>query len=186
MMKNEYGALVEWHGIGETESTRRRTCPSTTLSTKNPTIIGLGFNQSLHGETPATILLSRGTVCKPVRNKYILYLTGMGNECHFWNISGLQILVSLSLFSVSLVVKTDSSCLRFMFAFVSAPKCRWVWWLRETHLLLVSPLGAKQDGSNSGTSGSYLIRSQESRLWRRLSWPMCAVIFLSPPSQMCG
>jgi hypothetical protein len=39
---------------GENRSTRGKTCPSTTLSTTNPTWTDPGSNPDLHGERPAT------------------------------------------------------------------------------------------------------------------------------------
>jgi hypothetical protein len=47
---------------GENRSTRRKTCPSATLSTTNPTWIDPGSNPGLSGERPATNRLSHGTV----------------------------------------------------------------------------------------------------------------------------
>jgi hypothetical protein len=46
---------------GENRITRRKTCPSATLSTTNPTWIDPGANSSLRGERPATNRLSHGT-----------------------------------------------------------------------------------------------------------------------------
>jgi hypothetical protein len=45
----------------EEPTTRRKTCPSATLSTKNPTWSDLGSNPGLRGERPATNRLSHGT-----------------------------------------------------------------------------------------------------------------------------
>jgi hypothetical protein len=45
---------------GENRSTRRKTCPSATLSTTNPTRIDPGANPGLRGERPATNDLSHG------------------------------------------------------------------------------------------------------------------------------
>jgi hypothetical protein len=39
---------------GENRSTGRKTCPSATLSTTNPTWTDLGLNPGLRGERPAT------------------------------------------------------------------------------------------------------------------------------------
>jgi hypothetical protein len=47
---------------GENHRTRRKTCPSATLSTTNPTWIDPGVNPGLRGERPATDDLSHGTV----------------------------------------------------------------------------------------------------------------------------
>jgi hypothetical protein len=46
---------------GENRSTQRKTCPSTTLSTTNPTWTDPGSNPGLRGERPATYCLSHGT-----------------------------------------------------------------------------------------------------------------------------
>jgi hypothetical protein len=46
---------------GENRRTRRKTCPSATLSTTNPTCIDPGANPGLRGERPATNDLSHGT-----------------------------------------------------------------------------------------------------------------------------
>jgi hypothetical protein len=46
---------------GENRRTRRRTCPSATLPTTNPTWIDPGANSGLRGERPATNDLSHGT-----------------------------------------------------------------------------------------------------------------------------
>jgi hypothetical protein len=46
---------------GENRGTRRKTCPSATLSTTNPTWIDPGANPGLRGERPATNDLSHGT-----------------------------------------------------------------------------------------------------------------------------
>jgi hypothetical protein len=46
---------------GENRSTRRKTCPSATLFTKNPTWTDSGSNPGLRGEMPATNRLSHGT-----------------------------------------------------------------------------------------------------------------------------
>jgi hypothetical protein len=46
---------------GENRRTRRKTCPSATLSTTNPTWIFPGANPGLRGEMPATTDLSHST-----------------------------------------------------------------------------------------------------------------------------
>jgi hypothetical protein len=46
---------------GENRRTGTKTCPSATLSTKNPTWINPGANPGLRGERPATNDLSHGT-----------------------------------------------------------------------------------------------------------------------------
>jgi hypothetical protein len=52
-----------WNDIltRENRKTRRKTCPSATLSTINPTWIEPGVNPGLRGERPATKNLSYGT-----------------------------------------------------------------------------------------------------------------------------
>jgi hypothetical protein len=52
-----------WNDIltGENRRTRRKTCPSATLSTTNPTWIDPGAKPGLRGERPATNDLSHGT-----------------------------------------------------------------------------------------------------------------------------
>jgi hypothetical protein len=52
-----------WNDIltGENRRTRRKICPSATLSTTNPTWIDPGANPGLRGERPATNDLSHGT-----------------------------------------------------------------------------------------------------------------------------
>jgi hypothetical protein len=51
-----------WNDMtGENRRTRRKTCPSATLSTTNPTWIDPGSNPGLRGERPATNDLSHGT-----------------------------------------------------------------------------------------------------------------------------
>jgi hypothetical protein len=55
-----------WNDIdGENRKTRRKTCPSATLSTTNPTWIDPGANPGLRGERPATNDLSHGTAIRP-------------------------------------------------------------------------------------------------------------------------
>jgi hypothetical protein len=50
---------------GENRKSRRKTCPSATLSTTNATWIDPGANPGLHGERPATNYLSHGTAQYP-------------------------------------------------------------------------------------------------------------------------
>jgi hypothetical protein len=66
-----YYAFPRWYDFGEwrwndiltveNRRTRRKTCPSATLSTTNPTWIDRGANPGLRGETLATNYLSHGT-----------------------------------------------------------------------------------------------------------------------------
>jgi hypothetical protein len=51
----------------ENRRTRRKTCPSATLSTTNPTWIDPGANPSLSGERPVTTDLSHGTAFKGLK-----------------------------------------------------------------------------------------------------------------------
>jgi hypothetical protein len=51
---------------GENRITRRKTCPSTTLSTTNPAWIDPGPNPSLRGERPETNDLSHGAALESV------------------------------------------------------------------------------------------------------------------------
>jgi hypothetical protein len=53
------GGKIYWQG--KNRRTRRKTCPSATLSTTNPTWIDKGANSGLRGERPATNDLSHGT-----------------------------------------------------------------------------------------------------------------------------
>jgi hypothetical protein len=61
---------------GENLRTRRKTCPSVTLSTTNPTWIEPGANPVLRGERPATNDLSHGTAktCKILQFKNIIHV----------------------------------------------------------------------------------------------------------------
>jgi hypothetical protein len=56
-MESDGGMIL----TGENRRTRRKTCPSATLSTINPTQIDPGANPGLRGERPATSDLSHGT-----------------------------------------------------------------------------------------------------------------------------
>jgi hypothetical protein len=54
----------QWNEIDRRKpTTRRKTCPSATLSTTNPTWTDPGSNSGLRGERPATNRLSHGTAC---------------------------------------------------------------------------------------------------------------------------
>jgi hypothetical protein len=59
-MKSDGGMIL----TGENRRTRRKTCPSATLSTNDPTWIDPGANPGLRGERPATNHLSHGTAQK--------------------------------------------------------------------------------------------------------------------------
>jgi hypothetical protein len=54
-------ATAEWYIDGENRRTRRRTCPSATLSTTNPAWVDPDANPVLRGERPTTNHLSHGT-----------------------------------------------------------------------------------------------------------------------------
>jgi hypothetical protein len=56
---------------GKNRRTRRKTCPSATLSATNPTWIDPGANPGLRGERPATNDLSHGTV----HSSYLLQMS---------------------------------------------------------------------------------------------------------------
>jgi hypothetical protein len=60
-MSTEDGGMIL---TGKTRRTRRKTCPSATLSTTNPTSIDPGANPGLRGERPATNRLNHGTAPK--------------------------------------------------------------------------------------------------------------------------
>jgi hypothetical protein len=60
-----------WNWGGGEQKTRRKSCPSATLSTTNPTLTALDANQCLRGEKPATNRLSYGTAITATNtNKY--------------------------------------------------------------------------------------------------------------------
>jgi hypothetical protein len=65
-------ATVELYWQGKNRRTRRKTCPSATLSTTNPTWIDTDANPGLLGERPATNDLSHGTA----RREYTLLTSG--------------------------------------------------------------------------------------------------------------
>jgi hypothetical protein len=66
------GVPVEWNWQWKTEVLGRKTCPSATNFTRNPTWTDPGKNQGLRGERPATNHLSHGTA---VFVTYIEYST---------------------------------------------------------------------------------------------------------------
>jgi hypothetical protein len=59
---------------GENRRTRRKTCPSATLSTTNPTWTDPGSNSGLRGERPATNRLSHGTAFSKIDRTAQMYL----------------------------------------------------------------------------------------------------------------
>ena len=54
--------IVDGMTLTQNRSTRTGTCPSSTLSTKNPTWIGMKPNPDLRSVRPATSRMSHGTV----------------------------------------------------------------------------------------------------------------------------
>jgi hypothetical protein len=58
---------------GENRITRRKICPSATLSTTNPTWIDPGANPVLRGGTPATNHLSHGTAKMGLAFEQVLF-----------------------------------------------------------------------------------------------------------------
>jgi hypothetical protein len=67
---------------GENRRTRRRTCPSGTLSTTNPTSIDPGANPGLRGERPATNDLNRGTALSIYLVRYPVKPPGILSDLH--------------------------------------------------------------------------------------------------------
>jgi hypothetical protein len=59
---NEYTVMLE------TQSTQRKTCPSATFFTTNPTWTGMGLNPGFLGEKPVTKYLSHGVVWNSMDN----------------------------------------------------------------------------------------------------------------------
>jgi hypothetical protein len=82
-----------WNDIltGENRRTRRKTCPSATLSTTNPTWNDPGANPNLRGKSPATNDLSHGTAI------YLLccYQVITSRQCDllYFSISALSLIV---------------------------------------------------------------------------------------------
>jgi hypothetical protein len=71
---------------GENRRTRRKTCPSVTLSTTNPTWIDLDAKPGLGGERPATNRLSHGLDNIKIDLKYRVW-TGFNwlkKRCSEW------------------------------------------------------------------------------------------------------
>jgi hypothetical protein len=56
---------------GKNRSTRRKTCPSATLSTTNPIWTDPGSNPGLRGKRPATNRLSHGTAFGLVQSTFL-------------------------------------------------------------------------------------------------------------------
>jgi hypothetical protein len=75
---------------GESQRTRRQTCPSATLSTTNPTWTDPGTNLGLHGERPATNCLTHGMVFthKVEREKIKITLSYKSSEFNPLMLSG--------------------------------------------------------------------------------------------------
>ena len=59
---DEHMKTEQWYDNNrKKQKYRKRTCPSATLSTTNPTWIGLGFNSGIREDRPATKRLRHGT-----------------------------------------------------------------------------------------------------------------------------
>jgi len=58
---DEHGALVEWYWQGKTRSTRRKICPTATLSNTDLSRAVLGSSPGLRSEKRATNFLNHGT-----------------------------------------------------------------------------------------------------------------------------
>jgi hypothetical protein len=72
---------------GENRRTRRKTCPSATMSTTNPTWIDPGVNTRLRGERPATNDLRYGTAKLNTKfgvifSPYTALQPGSGHDLH--------------------------------------------------------------------------------------------------------
>jgi hypothetical protein len=82
-MKNQREMML----AGENRRTRRKTYPSVTLSTTNPTWIDPGANPGLLSERPTTNCLSRGTaldqLTAPMASQDILCAIELVNIIHF-------------------------------------------------------------------------------------------------------
>jgi hypothetical protein len=85
----EFGAR-RWNYIdrGKPKNSERKTCPSATLSTTNPTWIDPSVNPGLRGERPATNDLSHGTApyywleyCLKQFSGYVRLTKNEGNSC---------------------------------------------------------------------------------------------------------
>jgi hypothetical protein len=61
----EYAALVECYWQEENPHTRRKTCPSATLSTTNPILTGLGLNPGHSGHWPTNNRVTHDTNTRP-------------------------------------------------------------------------------------------------------------------------
>jgi hypothetical protein len=73
-------ATVEW----ETRRTRRKTCPSATMSTINSTWNGAGANPGLCGERPASNHLSHDTVDSLSKNNNMARSSNLLKMTAFW------------------------------------------------------------------------------------------------------
>jgi hypothetical protein len=73
----------------ENRRARRKTCPSATLSTTNPTRIDLGANPGLRGERPATNDLSHGTA---IGRSYSQRQRFWPLNCLNWNLGASHLL----------------------------------------------------------------------------------------------
>jgi hypothetical protein len=69
----------QWNEIDRGKpTTRRKTCPSATLSTTNLTWTDPGSNPGLHGESPATNRLSHGTAHVVMFGFFVILLANKG------------------------------------------------------------------------------------------------------------
>jgi hypothetical protein len=113
-----------------------KTCPSATLSTKNPTSLDPGLNPGRRGGKPATNLLSYGAAFALV---YLLlfktlivctYLKNLlfeGNEMPF--VIFLRTIVHKTKFGTySLVFITGAELYHWLHHFRCALNCLWRWW----------------------------------------------------------
>jgi hypothetical protein len=84
-------ATVEWYWR-ENRRTRRKTCPSATLSATNPIWIDPGANPSLRGERPTTNNLSHGTAFWRVNENRMRWLEHVARmrRCAFFSVRKTQ------------------------------------------------------------------------------------------------
>jgi hypothetical protein len=100
---------VQWYWLrGESRRTRRETCPSTTLSTTNPTWIDPDTNPGLRGERPATNHLSHGTAVSPWSVHPPVYVSISVHPFHLLFIFSNQDFVWMSFLSHSCFVVCPS------------------------------------------------------------------------------
>jgi hypothetical protein len=92
-----YYAFPRWYEFGERRwndidrgkwRTRRKICPSATLSTIYPTWIEPGANPGLRGDRPATNYLSHGTAALINLQALLLYLVQRSVEATYYTVNG--------------------------------------------------------------------------------------------------